>query len=103
MIRVPTNRRATHPGEVLLEDFLMPMGITQKALAAAIRVPFQRVNEIMAGKRGVTPSTALRLAKYFGTSPGFWLNLQMRCDIQSAQVAEETELKKIRQMTQLAA
>mgnify|MGYP003489301538 FL=1 len=103
MIRVPTNRRATHPGEVLLEDFLMPMGITQKALAAAIRVPFQRVNEIVAGKRGVTPSTALRLAKYFGTSPGFWLNLQMRCDIQSAQAAEETELKKIRQMTQLAA
>jgi antitoxin HigA-1 len=97
MIRMPTNRRATHPGEVLLEDFLMPMGITQKALAEAIRVPFQRVNEIVSGKRGVTPSTALRLAKYFGTSPGFWLNLQMRCDIQSAEAAEENELKKIRQ------
>jgi addiction module HigA family antidote len=103
MIRVPTNRRATHPGEVLLEDFLVPMGITQKTLADAIHVPFQRVNEIVAGKRGVTPSTALRLAKYFGTSPGFWLNLQMRCDIQSAQEAEETELKKIRQVTQFAA
>lgn len=103
MIRVPTKRRATHPGEVLLEDFLTPMGITQKALAEAIRVPFQRVNEIVAGKRGVTPSTALRLAKYFGTTPGFWLNLQMRCDIQSALAAEESELKQIRQVTQLAA
>ncbi len=103
MTRVPTNRQATHPGEVLLEEFLMPMGLTQKALAEAIRVPFQRVNEVVAGKRGVTPSTALRLAKYFGTSPGFWLNLQMRCDIQSAQAAEEAELKKIRQLTRLAA
>lgn len=103
MIRVPTNRRATHPGEVLLEDFLVPMGITQKALADAIRVPFQRVNEIVSGKRGVTPSTALRLAKYFGNTAGFWLNLQMRCDIQAAQSAEEGELKRIQQVTQLIA
>ena len=100
MIRVPTNRRATHPGEVLLEDFLMPMGITQKALAAAIRVPFQRVNEIVAGKRGVTPSTALSLAKYFGTSPGFWLNLQMLYDLR---VAERDSGRTVRSLPTLAA
>jgi len=103
MMRVPTNRPATHPGEVLREDFLVPMGLTQKELADGIRVPFQRVNEIVSGKRGLTPSTALRLARYFGTSPGFWLNLQMRCDLQSAEAKEKGELKKIRQNPKLAA
>ena len=96
MIRIPTNRPATHPGEILREDFLVPMGLTQKELADAIRVPFQRVNEIVSGKRGLTPSTALRLAKYFGNSPGFWLNLQMRCDLQTVELREKNELKKIR-------
>jgi addiction module HigA family antidote len=96
MIRIPTNRAATHPGEILREDFLVPMGLTQKELADAIRVPFQRVNEIVSGKRGLTPSTALRLAKYFGNSPGFWLNLQMRCDLQTVELREKNELKKIR-------
>lgn len=103
MIRIPTNRPATHPGEILREDFLVPMGLTQKALADAIHVPFQRVNEIVAGKRGLTPSTALRLAKYFGTSAGFWLNLQMRCDIQSAEAQEKDALKLIKRMRKLAA
>jgi addiction module HigA family antidote len=96
MIRIPTNRAATHPGEILREDFLVPMGLTQKELADAIRVPFQRVNEIVSGKRGLTPSTALRLARYFGNSPGFWLNLQMRCDLQTVELREKNELKKIR-------
>ena len=68
MIRIPKNRPATHPGEILLEDFLRPMGLSQKELADAIKVPFQRVNEIVSGKRGLTPSTALRLARYFGNS-----------------------------------
>ncbi len=103
MIRIPTNRPSTHPGEILREDFLVPMGLTQKALADAIHVPFQRVNEIVAGKRGLTPSTALRLAKYFGTSAGFWLNLQMRCDIQSAEAQEKDALKLIKRMRKLAA
>ena len=58
MIRIPKNRPATHPGEILLEDFLRPMGLTQTQLAQGIRVPFQRVNEIISGKRGLTPSTA---------------------------------------------
>ncbi|MBX3293000.1 MAG: HigA family addiction module antidote protein [Acidobacteria bacterium] len=96
MIRIPTNRRATHPGEILLEDFLLPMGLTQTQLAKGIRVPFQRVNEIVSGKRGLTPSTALRLAKYFGNSPGFWMNLQMRCDLQAAERNEIHDLKRIK-------
>ncbi len=103
MIRIPKNRTATHPGEVLLEDFLAPMGITQKELADAIRVPFQRVNELVSGRRGMTPSTALRLAKYFGVSPGFWLNLQMRCDLQAAELKEKPVLQKIKKAPRLAA
>ncbi|MEO7660162.1 MAG: HigA family addiction module antitoxin [Pyrinomonadaceae bacterium] len=101
MIRIPTNRTATHPGEVLLKDFLEPMELTQKSLADALGVPFQRVNEIVSGKRGITPSTALRLAKFFGNSPGFWLNLQMRVDLQLASAKEAKALDKIRRSPQL--
>ena len=72
-MRIPTNRQPTHPGEMLREEFLIPMNLTQKDLADAICVPYQRINEIVAGKRGVTPSTALRLAKFFGMSADFWL------------------------------
>ena len=78
MIRIPTHRTPTHPGEMLLEEFLKPMGITQKELSAAINVPYQRINEIINQKRGITPATALRLAKYFGVSEDFWLNIQLR-------------------------
>ena len=67
-IRIPTHRVPTHPGEMLLEEFLRPMGLTQRDLAQAIRVPYQRINELVNGRRGITPSTALRLAKYFGMS-----------------------------------
>ena len=81
MIRVPTQREPTHPGEMLAEEFLRPMNITQRELADAIHVPYQRVNELINGKRGVTPSTALRLARYFGVTPDFWLNLQTRWDL----------------------
>ena len=95
MVRVPTHRAPTHPGEMLLEEFLKPMGLTQQDLAAAIRVPYQRVNEIVNGKRGITPSTALRLAKFFGMSPDFWMNLQLRWDLYSARRAESDELKRI--------
>jgi len=102
MIRIPKNRRATHPGEILSEDFLRPMGLTQTQLAEAIRVPFQRVNEIVAKRRSITPSTALRLARYFGNSPGFWLNLQMRCDLQAAEDAEIEVLNQIKRVPELA-
>jgi len=102
MIRIPKNRIATHPGEILLEDFLVPMGLTQKELADSIRVPFQRINEIVSGKRGLTPSTALRLAKYFGTTAGFWLNLQMRRDLQSAETKEKDILLTIKKRKEVA-
>jgi addiction module HigA family antidote len=95
MIRVPTNRVPTHPGEMLREEFLKPLELTQKELADSIKVPYQRVNEIVSGKRGVTPSTALRLAEYFGMSPGFWLNLQMKFDLYSARQKEKEVLKEI--------
>jgi len=71
------------------------MNVTQRELAEAIRVPYQRVNEIVNGRRGITPETALRLAKYFGTTPGFWMNLQQRCALYDAQAAASLELAQI--------
>ena len=100
MIRVPLNRQPTHPGEMLREEFLEPLNLTQKQLADSIQVPYQRINEIVSGKRGVTPSTALRLAKYFGMSPDFWLNLQIKFDLYSAQQKENEVLTRIKQMKQ---
>lgn len=95
MIRTPTDRIPTHPGEILLEDFLTPMEISQRELADSIHVPFQRVNEIINGRRGITPGTALRLARFFGTSADFWLNLQLRWDLYYAQQKEAETLDKI--------
>ena len=84
MVRVPTHGPPTHPGEMLLEEFLKPLGITQKQLAHDIDVSFVRVNELVNGKRGITPDTALRLARYLNTSPDFWLNLQQMWDLYGA-------------------
>ena len=95
MVRIPTNRAPTHPGEMLLEEFLKPMGLTQRDLATAIRVPYQRINELVRGKRGITPSTALRLSRFFGNTAGFWKNLQLRCDLYHAQRSEADDLDKI--------
>jgi len=96
MVRIPTNRTPTHPGEMLLEEFLKPMGITQRELSDAIHVPYQRINEVINQKRGITPSTALRLSKFFGVSDDFWLNIQLRVDLYKARQKESIELKKIR-------
>ena len=96
MVRIPTDRQPTHPGEMLLHEFLRPMGLTQRDLAAAIHVPFQRVNEVVRGRRGVSPSTALRLSRFLGTSPDFWMNLQLRWDLYHAQQAEAEEIETIR-------
>ena len=74
-----------HPGEVLLEEFLKPMNLSQNQLASATRVPARRINEIVHGKRRVTADTALRLARYFGVSPQFWLGLQMDYDLDVAE------------------
>ncbi len=94
-MRIPTHREPTHPGEMLLQEFLIPLGMTQRNLAAAIHVPFQRVNEVVRGKRGVTPSTALRLSKFFGTSPDFWMNLQLRWDLYHARREEADQIDSI--------
>ena len=83
-------RVSTHPGEMLLEEFLVPLGITQNALALKIRVPATRIGDIVHGKRAITPDTALRLARFFGNSPEFWLNLQQMHDLSKARL----ELKK---------
>lgn len=95
--RVPKNRPPSHPGEILLKDFLEPMGISQRELADAIHVPYQRINEVVNQKRGITPSTALRLAKFFGNSSEFWLNLQQNWELYYVLKEEEEELKTIAQ------
>jgi addiction module HigA family antidote len=96
MIRMPTHRTPTHPGKMLLEEFLIPMNLTQRDLADAIRVPYQRINDIINGPRSITPSTALRLAKFFNMSADFWMNVQLRWDMYFAQQDEITILKTIR-------
>ena len=83
-----------HPGEVLLEEFLKPMNLSQNRLALDIGVPARRINEIVLGKRSVTVDTALRLARYFGTSPQLWLGLQMDYDLDVATDALEPRLKR---------
>ena len=95
-MRIPTDREPTHPGEMLLQEFLLPLGMTQRDLATAIRVPYQRVNEVVRKRRGVTPSTALRLSKFLGTSPDFWMSLQLRWDLYHAQRAEADQIESIR-------
>ena len=101
MIRVPTHREPTHPGEMLLEEFLKPMELSQRDLAEGIKVPYQRVNELINGRRGVTPGTALRLGKYFGNTAVFWMNLQLRWDLYHAQQREAKVLSKIRRTPQV--
>ena len=95
MVRIPSHRTPTHPGEMLLEEFLVPMGLTQRQLATAIHVPYQRVNDIVNGRRGITPGTALRLARFFGMSPDFWMNLQLRWELYSARQEETMALEQI--------
>ena len=97
MVRIPEDRQPTHPGEMLAEEFLAPMHITQRELADAIHVPYQRINELVNQKRGITPSTALRLGRFFGVSAEFWLNLQLRWELQRAEEEEQDELNSIRQ------
>ncbi|MUL38688.1 HigA family addiction module antitoxin [Gloeocapsopsis dulcis] len=95
MMRIPTNRPPTHPGEILREEFLIPMTITQQELAKQLKMPYQRINEIVNEKRGISESTALRLSKFFGTSVEFWLNLQIACNLYDAQKKESEILESI--------
>lgn len=95
-MRHPKKRRPTPPGEVFLEDFLTPLGITQKDAAERLRMSYPRMNEIVKGKRAVTPDTALRLAKFTGTEPEFWLNLQQAVDLWDALHSNQAqELERI--------
>ncbi len=83
-----------HPGEILLEDFLKPLGITQYRLAKDIRVPLRRINEVVLGRRGISADTALRLARYFNTTPQFWLNLQSHYELDTARLALDEPIEK---------
>jgi addiction module HigA family antidote len=83
-----------HPGEILIEEFLKPMEISQYKLAKDISVPARRINEIVHGKRSVTPDTALRLSRYFGLSERFWINLQARYDLETEKDKLEDSLNK---------
>ena len=88
--------RNPHPGEILLEEFLKPMELSQNALARAVRVPPRRINEIVLGKRDITADTDLRLARYFGLSEGFFLGLQMDYDLMQRRREIDRDLKAIR-------
>ena len=87
-----------HPGEVLLEEFLRPLGISQYRLAQAVGVPPRRINEIVHGKRAISPDTALRLSRALGTSDRFWINLQTRYDLDIQMEAHAAELDKIQSL-----
>ncbi|RME49587.1 MAG: addiction module antidote protein, HigA family [Caldilineae bacterium] len=88
---IPENRLPTHPGEILLEEFLKPYGLSQAAFAEHLKVPVQRINEIVRGKRGITPKTAWLLAQALGTTPEFWLNLQNTYDLAKTRPAERIQ------------
>jgi addiction module HigA family antidote len=91
---IPAKRIPTHPGEILEEEFLKPLGISQVAFAAHLSVPVQRVNELVRGKRGITPETAWLLSQALNTTPEFWLNLQMTFDL--AQNRPRREIRALR-------
>ncbi len=84
----------THPGEVLLEDFMKPLGLSANALAIALRVPASRIAEIAKAERGVSAETALRIARYFGTSPDFWVRLQAKYDVEIAKDAKAALIER---------
>lgn len=104
MTRVPTNGPPTHPGEMLLEEFLKLFNLSQVELAQRLGVSYPRVNELIHGKRGVTPDTALRLERLFGMEAQFWLNLQLAWDLYHAMHSPTAEeINKIERLPALAA
>ena len=84
---VKNNMRPIHPGEILREEYLLPLGVTAHALSIKLQVPAPRVNDLVRERRGVSPNTALRLARFFNTTPQFWLNLQTSFDLKQAEIA----------------
>ena len=101
MVRIPTNGPPTHPGEMLLEEFLKPLGMSQAELAGRLGVSYPRINELIHGKRGVTPDTALRLEQLFGMEAQFWLNLQLAWDLY--RVIHSPAARRIRKIKRLPA
>lgn len=99
MVRLPTHRAPTHPGEMLLEEFLEPLGLTQARLAERLGVSYPRVNELVHGKRDMTPDTALRLERLLGIEAQFWLNLQLAWDLYHA--THSPAARRIRQIKPL--
>lgn len=103
MVRIPKYGPPTHPGEMLLEEFLKPLNITQSALAEKLGVSYPRVNELIHGKRGITPDTALRLEQLFGMEAQFWLNLQLAWDLYHVTHSSAAkQIKKIKRFPALA-
>ena len=101
MVRVPTHAAPPHPGEIIATMYLAPLKMTQVEFAERLGVPFQRVNAIINGHRGITPDTALRLARVFRTSPDYWLNLQQMTDLYEAMHSEGA--KKIEKLEPISA
>jgi antitoxin HigA-1 len=102
-MNLPKNRRPTTPGEILKHEFLLPFGITQQQLADAIGVTRVRINEIILGKRSLTTDTAFRLAKYFNTSPDFWITLQKNVDMWDTLQNHRSEYTPIRPFQKMVA
>ena len=91
---MPSRRPTAHPGKILLRKFLVPSGLSANGLALALRVPANRIGAITNGKRAITADTALRLARYFGTTPEFWMSLQARFDLSVARTAQGRRIRK---------
>ncbi len=91
---IENRMRPVHPGEILREDFLTPLGLSVNALAQALRIPASRLHEVVNGRRGITPDTALRLARYFGGDAQSWLNLQTAHDLRLAQLQRQEEIER---------
>ncbi len=88
------NMRPIHPGEILREEFLIPLGMSAHALAMAIHVPAPRINDIVREKRSLSPDSALRLSRYFGTTPEFWMNLQSAFDLRTARILKMADIER---------
>ncbi len=102
MANLPTNRPPTHPGEILLEEFLKPLNLTQRNLADAISVPYQRVNDLVNGRRGVTIDTALRLGKFFDTGYEYWMKFQWRTERWNAMKKNAAVINSIKTYNSIA-
>lgn len=100
---IKNNMRPIHPGEILREEFLVPLGVSANALSIDLRVPAPRINDLVRERRGISPDTALRLARFFNTTPQFWLNLQTSFDLKQAEIAVGEKIAHDIQPMQVAA